>query len=231
MKTTIMILLITCCGIAAAQEEKSRARHTGGFGHFAGSYETVELGALNTMLKTYGYNELPESMLSFGGGGAFVIRNFVIAMGGASLSGYQGSTDSTIISMSGGYGYLGGGYLISPGKRSFFYPNIGAGAGGFTMQLGKKGATPDFQDQLTLPRGRFQTGAGGAFINAQLAWQIMLGTGTKQGWSVGVKAGYRMSAGKWVMDVNGEDARNSPSVNLNGYYITLTLGGGGLAVR
>ncbi len=237
MKTTQSIstaIIITClfCGAVlptAAQTEKNpRSKHTGGFGHFNGSYETVNLGELNTLLEQTGYPALSPAYLSFGGSGYFVIKNVLFGGGGASLSGQNFESDTTVLNMSGGYGYFSLGYLISSGKRSFFYPNVGLGLGGFGFQLGKKGATTDFREQLETPGGRFHSDAGGYFINLQMAWQRMFGTGSKKGWSLGFKAGYKISPSTWNLNVNGEKSSNAPGINMNGIYASISIGGGTL---
>jgi hypothetical protein len=216
------------CNLANAQEKTTRSKYSGGFGHFACSYESVNLSELNTTLGRYGYKALPQSYPSFGGAGYFVIDNILIGGGGGSLMGYEQQSDSTVVNMSSGYGFGAVGYVFSTGKRSFFYPNVGIGGGGFDLQLGKTGASSSFEEQLQNPRGRFFSSAGGLFYNVQLAWQTMLGTSEKAGWSIGIKAGYKFTSSDWSLDVNGQGGNDSPKVSLAGYYITITLGGGAL---
>lgn len=224
--TRVLTPLLLTAHLTHAQETGNKL--SGGFGHFAGSYETVNLSEFNTTLSAAGYLEVPTSYMSFGGAGYFVIRNVLLGGGGASLDSYQVAGDSTLTEIGGGYGFVSVGYVFATGRRAIFYPNIGMGGGGFTAQLGKTGATQDFTQQLLSPHGRFQAGAGGYFVNVQLAWQTMVGTETRSGWSIGLKAGYRFGALGWQTHVNGNRGINSPRMNMNGFYASIIIGGGSL---
>jgi len=230
-KTRLITVFIISAGLftmAIAQEKTTSSKYSGGFGHFAFAYESVNLSQLNSSLKKEGYGTVPLSYPSFGGAGYLVIHNFLIGAGGASLLGYTSQRDSNITSISSGYGFGALGYVFSSGKRSFFYPNIGIGGGGFSLQTGKNGHSTDFEQQLHNPRGRFFSEAGGVFYNLQLAWQIMLGSEDKAGWSLGFKAGYKFTSSDWSLDVNGQKNSGNPKVSLAGYYLSVTLGGGAI---
>jgi hypothetical protein len=121
------------------------------------------------------------------------------------------------------------GYIVHQGKRSILYPMLGAGGGDFTMLISQKmNSNADFKGQLNTPAGSSQMQAGGLMLQAQLAWQYTFYGEGKSGFFVGVKGGYRYCPNTWKLNVNGSALSNSPGINMNGAYITLIIGGGGL---
>jgi hypothetical protein len=217
--------------MAAAQtQEKKTGKLSGGFGHFSFTEQTLNLSALNGYLKEEGYNQINPAQFSWGGGGNFVISNFLIGGEGAGFMNSRVSSNLNSISFTGGYGTFNLGYIVHSGKRSILYPMLGAGGGEFTMLISQKmNSNADFKDQLSTPAGSAQMQAGGLILQAQLAWQYTFYGEGKSGFLIGVKSGYRYCPNTWKLNVNGSALSNSPGINMNGAYVTLIIGGGGLA--
>jgi hypothetical protein len=212
--------------------EKKPQSLSGGFGHFSFTEQTLNISSLNSLLKAGNYSQINPNQFAWGGGGNFVIRNFLLGGEGAGFMNSKTSNSVNSLSFTGGYGMFNFGYIAHSGKRSILYPAIGAGGGGFTMIISQKAnGNADFKDQLDTPAGSSQMQAGGLILQAQLAWQYTFWGQEKTGFFIGVKGGYRYCPNTWKLNVNGSALSNSPGINMSGAYITLIIGGGGLTLN
>jgi hypothetical protein len=221
--------LFTTLVFTAQTPEKKPGKLSGGFGHFSFTGQMLNLSALNNYLKEEGYNQISPNQFSWGGGGNFAISNFLIGGEGQGFMNSKASNSLNSISFTGGYGLFNLGYIVYQRKRSILYPTIGVGGAEFDMVISQKvNSNPDFKDQLSAPAGSSQMQAGGIILQAQLAWQhVFYGEGTT-GFFIGVKGGYHYCPNTWKLNINGSALSNSPGINMNGAYITLIIGGGGL---
>jgi hypothetical protein len=234
-KTTLnlkmLVLLILPVFTTQAQEQSAKTKRadlSGGFGHFTFSAQQLNMSNLNGTLNSLGYSSLNSNYLSFGGGGGFVINNFFIGGEGGSLSTGNTSNQNSTLSFKAGCGYFNFGYMLCATKRSVFYPVVGLGGGGYTMDVNLKNVNSNFQDQLNTPNGGASLRGGGFMINSQLCYQYFFAGQDKQGFFLGLKAGYRYCPTNWNMSVNGSLVSHAPTVNMNGAYVSIILGGGSL---
>jgi hypothetical protein len=231
MKTIMYKLLLTGILLLTsryyAQETASTGKLYGGFGAFGFSWEQLNIGSLNTALTGNGYGQLQTSVPSFGGGGYFCIGNILIGGYGSWLSSTQTHNADNSANFKGGYGSFMMGYAFAKGKRSLFYPAIGIGGGGFDLVINEKSSSANFSQQINKPNGTLNAGAGGWIVNAQIGYQRFFGGKDLEGFLVGVKAGYKFSPA-WTISSTSGPMDNAPAINMNGLYVTITLGGGGL---
>jgi hypothetical protein len=232
MKTITYKLILTGLMLSMAcrynaQETTPNGKLYGGFGHFGFSWEQLNIDNLNTALARNGYGKLETGVSSFGGGGYFCIGNLLLGGGGAWLSTTQTHNADNSVTFKGGYGSFMIGYAIPTDKRSIFYPAIGIGGGGFDLIIKQKSPSTNFSQQINAPNGTLNAGAGGWLLNAQLGYQRFFGGKGREGFSIGLKAGYKFSP-TWVVSLNDAPMDNAPAINMNGFYATLTLGGGSL---
>jgi len=213
-----------------SQENAARksVKLNGGFGHGSFTIQQININGLNNLLTAQGYGKINPYQMSWGGGGNFAIKNFLIGGEGAGFVGSRVSNNSNSIDFTGGYGHFNFGYIIYSGKRSVLYPMLGIGGGGFSILVNQKNQNNNFEDQINSPAGGVIMDAGGLLLNAQIAYQYFICGHEKEGFFIGLKTGYRYSPGQWKMSVNGNELNNAPRINMNGFYATIILGGGSL---
>jgi len=109
------------------------------------------------------------------------------------------------------------------------YPQLGLGAGGFTVDIGSAGTATDFDEVLDDPNRRAELTRGSLLVSLALnATYTLSGANEAGGFRIGVQAGYLFAAysGDWQLD---EDAlANGPDAGFGGPFVRLLLGGGGV---
>ncbi len=210
------------------EEQTSNKKFNGGFGYCSLSGEQQNLDALNRAFEDNGYGKINPLGASIGGGGAFVLKNMVIGGGGAWLANSHENHAGASVSMKGGYGYFSFGYLVHSGKQHVLYPSLGIGGGGYGFSITKGNPPTDFTQQLNSPAGTITTEAGGWMTNFQVNYFYFLGKHNKQGFFVGLKAGYKYSPTSWKISLNNTVLEHSPNLNMNGFFCSLVFGGGNI---
>jgi hypothetical protein len=233
-KTFQWSLFIICLFTAtffSAQEQKAKCKHEklwGGIGHISFSGEQLNLSDLNKSLEGSSYPSIPLNSTSFGGGGVFILNNVVVGGGGAWLMNQKTQNPLSSVNLKGGYGYFSLGYVVYSNKRSLLYPTLGIGGGGYTIMVDQKNSPKDFSQQLNSPNGMVALDAGGWMANFQLSYHYFFTGKDKEGFFIGLKAGYKYSPYNWTTSINDNRLNNSPKINMNGFYATLVLGGGNI---
>jgi len=229
-KTAFILLAFSLAINSFSQEEisKKREKISGGFGNFNFTAQSINIGGLNNMLSGSGYGQINPLQFSWGGGGNFVIKNFMIGGEGAGFFGASTSNANNSINFTGGYGQFNVGYMISTGKHSVLYPMIGAGGAGFSFLINQKNTKNSFYDQINSPTGSLAMDAGGLILNAHLAYQYFFCGHATQGFFAGFKAGYTYSPNSWKLNIGRNELNDSPLINMNGFYATVIFGGGNL---
>jgi hypothetical protein len=219
----------------ARSQTEIKAEHPkklfGGFGHLSFSGEQLNLNSFNKVLVTNKYDVINLYSPSFGGAGSYVINNFVIGGGGAWLMHAKSQNSGNTVNLKGSYGYLNLGYILYSRKHAFLFPAIGVGGGGYSIIVSKKDSPEDFSQQLNSPNGMITMNAGGWMIHSQLCYHYFLSKGDLQGYCLGIKAGYKYSPYNWNVSMNNTSLTNSPEINMNGFYLSFLIGGGGLSIN
>jgi hypothetical protein len=227
IKTGISLAACISFVMATAQEEKRVNKNLyGGFGHFTFIGQSVNINGLNTLLSEKNYGNINPNQVSWGGGGNFVIKNFVIGGEGAGFFSSNSSNTSNSLNFSGGSGLFNLGYAFAVGKHSLIYPLVGIGGGGYSIVFSQKNTSTDFNNQISVPNGQVNMQSGGILLNAQLAYQRFFCGPEREGFLIGIKAGYHYSPGPWKFTVNRNSVTNAPGINMNGPYVSIILGGG-----
>lgn len=225
-------ILISSVQPVSAQENTSNGKHYGGFGYFLGGYQTMDLSALNDAMMQKGYPELQNGSVSIGGGGYYLLRNWMIGGEGCGLPGSTSENASYKVSLGGGYGFFNVGYLVLKTPGFSLYPIVGIGGGGMTVALREKTAnTPAFGQILDDPGRETYLNNGGFMLNfSLLAHYLVLGTKTTDGsggFILGLKAGFilNLDGDNWYLD--NQTMSQTPASSISGPYFSLVIGGGG----
>jgi hypothetical protein len=223
-----LLFLVFNSFISAQETPETKARYCGGFGYFTFSSEMPDLAELNNSLKSSGFEAFGPSMPSWGGGGMFVLNNFLIGGQGAGFFSQTTKSDNSSAILRAGYGQASFGYLFRTNKRSVLLPVIGIGGGGMDITVGPDNSPGDFSSQLNNPVGTMNAQAGGWFLSAELTYNYFFLAQELQGFFIGARAGYRYAPNDWKFNCNGQSFTGSPGVNLSGPYVTILIGGGGI---
>lgn len=222
-------LLVLNAGFICAQKNESKTNKTkGAIGYMSFSHNQMDFNSLNQSLKNNGYSEMEQLVPSFGGGGYLCFKNVIIGGEGASLFDLQSGSANGDVDLSGGYGFFKVGYVVYSGKRSLLYPIIGFGGGGYDLKIRKNKGSIDFNEQLANPGGVIKLNAGGALIDARLNYEFFIHGCNKSGFLLGINAGYRYSVGRWKVKLDETTMSNAPRLNMDGFFVSITLGGGSL---
>lgn len=147
LRAVVLTVIIVVCGLVAASAAPTMGFGLGGpmIGLF-----NLDLAGINSVLDGSGYAPLPESIVTFGGGGVGgVIGGF--SFGG---SGWGGSVSSLVgdkkAELSLGFGGMDLGYVLGGNTRSLLA--IGLVAGGGEIELKLRDRLPvDFADAVSVP--------------------------------------------------------------------------------
>lgn len=208
----------------------------GGFGYFMMGYHSFDLSELNNSFSASGYPELSTGSLSVGGGGHYLLKNWLIGGEGFGLPGSKVENDTYTVSSSGGYGFFDLGYLVWKTPSFFLYPVLGIGGGGMTVNMKEKDLqTTSFGDILNNSGRETNLENGGFMLNFSVLANYMI-LGEKEetysgGFVLGIKAGYILSldGNNWYQ--NNEKLNQTPDSGISGPYIAIVLGGGGLEIK
>lgn len=227
----VLVMLLPLLAVNAQETKALQQKLNGGFGNFSLSVRQIGLNPLNDYLSQNGYGKISTVNMSYGGGGYFCVNNLLIGGGGEWIRSTSFSSPDNSGQITGGSGHFDIGYVLCKNKRSFLYSTVGAGGGGYSITIYSKSVKPDFNQQLNNPTGMVQLNAGGWLCNMQLGYNFFLRKAATDGFFIGVKGGYSLSSDNNRFYQDNKVVNNSPSVNLSGFYLSLTLGGGGLFTK
>ncbi len=127
------------------------------------------------------------------------------------------------------YGHAKAGWIVNQGARYWIYPTVGAGSSTLGMTTYTKSGTTT-QDRLNRLIFRPSLDVG---LNADYLLSKSRTTDQRfGGLLLGLRAGYHVSSqgNDWHTDAN-ERLSNLPTYSNKGYYVTLTIGGGGFVKK
>jgi hypothetical protein len=223
---TIVILAIN--SISAQEASKHHSALYGGFGYFGFAGEQHNLAEFNKSLSAVGYKEISIYNTSFGGGGNFIIHNFLIGGHGAWISGNRTENANNYLNIQGGYGLFNLGYVVFSDIKSVLYPEIGLGGGGFDITISEKNINTDFENQLRRPTNMTTITTGGLLINTSFGYLRFFNKASKEGLSIGLKLGYKFNPNEWMSGIDQTTMINTPKFNMSGFYASIIIGGGGI---
>ncbi len=223
---------------AHAQDDSGHEHHAdhhhaeyreGGAGYFAIGTNVLGIGALNDRLESVGYPTFGSAFLSLGGGGYGIVGGRVLLGGeGHGLIRPSQSVGGRDVSVGGGYGLATLGYLAVSQSNGRVYPQVGLGAGGFTVDLGSAGTATEFDEVLDDPNRRAELSRGSLLVSLALNATYEFSTSKEAGgFRVGLQAGYLFApySSDWQLD---EDTlADGPDAGFDGPFIRLLIGGGG----
>jgi len=207
------------------------SNNDGGMGYFMFGGSSIDLSDLNRHLTRNGYSEFSERMYAIGGGGHFVVGDFVIGGQGFGIIARDVSSGDFNLSLESGYGTFDLGYIIwSPGHFKIF-PMIGVGYGGMELKIVERWPSAPFDEVLENPRRNVTLQTGGMVLDFSLATTYTIDFSDDEdsegGFILGVRAGYTLFPFKsdWKMDeINVPEG---PEVGITGPYFHVLIGFGG----
>jgi len=231
----LFVLFFITSQILTAQEGKTKNKVYGGAGYFMMGYSGLQLDELNESFKLEGIPELSTGSISFGGGGHYIFKNFILGGEGHGLAGASAENVNYKTSYSAGYGFFNLGYIIWQGKAINLYPILGLGGGGATASITEKTKlTNSFNAIIEDPARESYITSGGFLLNFSLGSDYFF-AGSKSddytgGFLIGIKAGYILNVTDNDWNYHGNQLSNSPNSGLSGPYVRIVIGGGGIGI-
>ncbi len=234
IKTIIIsMVLVSWMGFGGFAQEVKKEKVSGGTGYLMTGYSAFNVSSVNVELGNYGYPELTGGSFSFGGGGHFVYRNWMLGGEGHGLSNSDASDGEYELNLKGGYGFFNAGYIIYHDRTLNLYPLVGIGGGGATVSVTRKANIPvTFDDLLSDPARQSQITNGGFLMNFSIGADFFVFAEKTEdatgGWLIGLKAGYVLQLNDSSWNFEGQAIQGSPAGCISGPYVRLTIGGGAL---
>jgi hypothetical protein len=214
MRISFSIIIVVFC-LLFVQNRVMSQYLKGEFGHFFIGNSFLQSRHLNLME----LDRIPRSSLMIGGGGFGTLKNILIGGDGGLVTANSFQTSGFgDVRQSVGFGLIKFGYLTSFAEGTVFYPTIGIGGGGTMLQLDEKSD----DERMYFTR---QT-----LFNLELNFDIYLNL-TEQGFNglkVGVSMGYLFNPISRSWNQLSGEALGLPNAMTDGFYIRMTIGGGGI---
>lgn len=219
MKKSLTLFFLTAVVVLKAQN----GGYYGGAGHFMLGSVFMNLNSVNAYMAD---NQLPSfsgNCFNIGGGGYGVINNFVIGGEGAAVGPSPVGNLNGNAEMSAGYGMFSAGYILPVKSTVMIYPIAGIGWGGSGLKINyASGKIEEYS-----AKSMFIT----TEVNADIFMLNDKASDTKAGFKIGLCFGYMFNpvADPWK-DKEGKYT-NISNTFMNGFYIKLKLGGGGIGFK
>jgi len=183
-----------------------------------------EINDLNTMLKSNGYSELANQLISYGFGfhvtakGGFMVGMEMHWLYGKEVTSNGGNLKSNLSSS---YWFVNLGYSILSIGGANIYPYAGLGSGSTILTI-SNAEVPSFEEILDNPTGVTKLSTGGFLVNGGLCVEYSVNN-----LILGLRGGYIYDPyiGDW--EIEEAEVSGGPDTGINGPYVRLMLGFGG----
>ena len=234
MKKTAIFLtlaLMLLSGDLMAQSGKA----FGGFGYYQPGVQFYMPKNLNDYLPDT-YPDVSFSPFMDMGGGFGVFYNIVFGFDGGAYTGGTFVKDNRKVELSGEYGTLKLGYVVYKKHGLLVYPSLGYSENIISLFLHGTDETQSFEAITANPEIATTLLYKNRTAIISLACQyFVVGSKTdemRSGFAIGLEVGYQLppfSHGIWTYD-NGA-VMDGPQYDLSGFFIRLSIGGGGIMIR
>lgn len=232
-----VLTIVTLSLLSTLTPSQAQNKISGGAGYFIGGYTLHNLNDINSLLADNGQPKLSDATMSLGGGGHFIIKNFVIGGEGHGLIGSNDKNANFKTTYGGGYGFFNIGYIPFHTRSAIFYPMLGIGGGGLTVSITDKTKDPsNFNDVIKDPAKESYICTQNFLINFSIGADFFTFSDKEAGsWAGGLLGGLKLGyiwnfeSNNWYY--NDIKLSGSPSSGISGPYIRITIGGGGVAFK
>ena len=193
--------------------------------------QVVNFNEFQTALdhSTISYPVLPEYMYTFGTGGVFFIKDWVVALEGDGFFSTTETFGPYQSRLSGGYVTLDTGFLLRRTKTFIVYPLLGIGGASLSYKIFQDPGSLSFAQILDNPQNEVTLNNKSIFFHIAMAAQLHFNfsTGEESGnFFLGIRGGYKttVKAFDWYIQGTATRLTDSPVIDLDGYYIQLMIG-------
>lgn len=200
----------------------SQGRFYGGVGYFDVGVNFLNFEKLNKVLSEKNRAEFKNVLFATGGGGFAILRNFMIGGEGFGFIAQKQDKGDYRSVLLGGAGFFKVGYIVYQTKNLLIYPMIGLGGGSLDLKTFERKIS-DFEGGISNP----------SVFNANFSAFIVDISGgvafIPRPWMLGFRVGYLFSPIVSDWKEGGEiELRGSPKQEINGFYVKILIGFGGL---
>lgn len=226
----LALTIVFTCTSAISQPVPESQKKYGGLGYFAVGYSSLNVNDLNASLVSFGYPEVSNNMVSFGGGGHGMMGRWMFGGHGHSLYGPREDYETYELGLAMGYGFVNLGYAAFSSQTIDVIPMLGIGSGGMTLDIEWDEPT-DFEELLDDPQKSTKITKDGFLLEVGVTTTFLLNTSdnplNRGGLAIGIQAGWVLDPFENEWTINDNDVDNSPDLGMGGPYIRLLIGGGG----
>lgn len=227
MKRFILFLFLAASSLSL-QSQKT----FGGSGYFEVGIQTLDVDPLNNFINTFGYDDLQGANITIGGGGHFVVKDFILG-GRGGFIGQDGVQNQDFrLDYGGGFGQFYFGYKVIRSGGWFVFPEVGVGFIGSGIDIRPRYADANLEEVMSNPDAFNDAGVslgsfGGLYsvqVNAQYFFKQK--ENASYGGMLGLSIGYRLATnGDWE-NAGGTSFNATPDFQPGGFFASLTIGGG-----
>ena len=227
--TLTLLLLVSGAPALAQQPAPDMPQgHRGGAGFIAIGTNVAQFNSLNDRLEASGYPSFGTRLLSLGGGGYRTIGGrFLLGGEGYGVLTPSNTSRGRRVSLGGGYGLATVGYLAIVRPQWRVYPQVGAGLGGFSVQIGSADNAA-FDDVLDDPSRESELNRGQFLLSLSLQGAYTFRSTNEGGFHVGLQAGYLFAPADSDWTLDGDPIDGGPEAGFDGPYVRLLIGGGSI---
>jgi hypothetical protein len=228
-------LAVLIPGITLGQSTAQSSTRRGGAGFFLVGGTHAGLGDLNSALTSAGYQSFDRNGWTMGGGGYGLKNRLLIGGEGHGLMFASRATPSgRETRLQGGYGMFDIGTVIHSTDRATIYAVGGIGGAGVQLDIQDRDGTglgpdirdPTFDEVIRDPGRRSKLDRAAPLFGIGVGIDYFL-SGSRGGFLVGARAGYRFTTSVDRWRLYGEEIIGGPDVGLTGPYVAFAIGGGG----
>ncbi|MEM6265563.1 MAG: hypothetical protein AAGI38_23880, partial [Bacteroidota bacterium] len=210
----------------------------GGMGFFTFGGQNIFMTTLESNLNQYGLltGEFSPAGYAIGGGGFSLVNGRYIFGGHGYGLGYPNlQASGPEIEVSSGGGAFLFGYVIFNQSRWLIFPTVGFGGMGMSMDIKNQGSQDlQFGDDAILAGTTREYTFGTPTLEGNLSIKRLISRANgieEGGFALGVDVGYvlGLSRGNWEEDISEQRVGNLREGFLEGFYVRLSIGGGGFA--
>jgi len=235
MKTIYSLIIVIAISISTFAQNEAKTSNVysgGGMGYFTFGVTQFDFKNLNKELWLNGFPELNENIISFGGGGHFQIKRFIIGGEGQGFLASKTSNENYSTYGTGGYGFFNFGVAIYQKNKFSSYALIGLGGGGYSIDISENGEV-DFDNIMAGDFKQIHLTGGGFLMNFSVGTDFFVLGNTSDdgvgGISVGLRFGYTLDvANSWSTE--NQVISNMPTSNMSGPFVKILIGGGGFGI-
>jgi hypothetical protein len=227
MKRIKLLLFIAVLFASNVYSQIQVGKAKGFIGYYSPGVQFFAPTGLNSHFPS-GYPEMDFGMLTQGGSANFVIRGFIVGWQGGVYDGGPFVNDQYQLDLNGDFDNFQLGFIAIRKNKFVAYPIISLNSNHMRFYIHQPENNETFQDIVDNPLNStqlyYQSTSLGASLNAHYMLRGNSSENTLGGLILGLQIGYQGPSFKNTWKYDSGDVINGPVLDVDGFYIRITIG-------